>query len=112
MSLSKPFLANSFFALAAVLVAISYASSFQSGCLFDGKQGFGDLAASEPYSAVALVSFFCAILLLCAGLAFIKRWGPKQFIPALIVGVIVGLPMFGVLSFQASVHGTQQCHPS
>ncbi|HWU35002.1 MAG TPA: hypothetical protein VN023_07195 [Methylovorus sp.] len=112
MSLSKPILANSFFALAVAFIAISYASSFQSGCRFDGKQGGGDLVVSELYSGIALVSFFCAILLLCAGLGFIKRWGPKQFIPALIIGIVVGLPICGVLSFQASVHGAQQCHPS
>jgi len=70
------------------------------------------LAASEPYSAVALFSSFGAIGLLCSGLATVKQWALKQFIPALILGFVVGVPIFGVLAFEASIHGTQSCHPS
>ena len=112
MSISKPHISIFLFTLAVVLIVASYAFSFQSGCLFDGKQGYGDLAASEPYSAAALLTFFVGVGLLCSGLAVIKRWAAKQFIPALIVGLVVGVPIFGILSFEASIHGTQQCHPS
>ena len=112
MSFTKPQISIFLFALAAVLMAASYAFSFQSGCLFDGKQGYGYLAASEPYSAAALFSFFLGVGLLCSGLTVFKRWAAKQFIPALIVGLVVGVPVFGVLSFEASIHGTQQCNPS
>lgn len=32
------------------ILALSYYFSFRSGCLFDGKQGYGDLQAATIFS--------------------------------------------------------------
>ena len=111
MRASRPLLSISLIVSSVVLLAIASLCSYQSGCLFDGKQGFGDLAASEPYTTGALVAFVAALMLLCLGFSILRRWPLRQLLPALAIAAILGLPGFGFLSFEASIYGTQRCHP-
>lgn len=112
MHIVRPSIISLLFILSAGLLVAAYFCSYQSGCLFDGKQGYGDLAASEPYTAAAYLTFFGSVASFCFGYATIKRWSARQLIPALIVAFIIGLPVFLYFSFDAAVYGTQQCHPA
>lgn len=112
MLTSRPLLLTALIASSAVSLVVAGLCSYQSGCVFDGKQGFGDLAASEPYTIGALIAFVAAMTLLCLALSIRQRWSLTQFVPALAIAGILGIPIFELLSFEAAIYGTQQCHPT
>ena len=112
MLISRPLISIALIASSAISLAVAGLCSYQSGCVFDGKQGLGDLAASEPYTTGALIAFVAALVFLCLGFGILRRWSSTQLVPALVIAGMLGIPGFGFLSFEASIYGTKQCHPT
>ena len=100
------------FAISLFLLACVYYFSYRAGCLFDGKQGYGDLEASEPYSAGALGSFFAAVVVFILSVFFWSRPKIQSLIVVFVIVILLAIPIFIGLSFEGAVHGTQACHPS
>jgi hypothetical protein len=98
---------------AAFVIAAACYFSYRSGCVFDGKQGLGDLAASKPFSLWSLASVPASGLLFAIGVGLLSR---HPFWPAFSVGlgafVVLAIPLSFFALFSASISGTQACNPA
>jgi hypothetical protein len=95
------------------LLCLAAASLFayRSGCVFDGKQGYGDYAQGQFYDSLAWLFFFGGIgSLTAAGLSWSRRrW--LQTILAMAATFIVG-PLSLYLLLEWGIRGITTCKPS
>jgi|SRR6185312_14372911 len=98
---------------AALLIVAACYFSYRSGCVFDGKQGLGDLAASKPFSFWSMALLPASGLLFAAGIGLVSR---HPFWPAFSIGlgafVVLVIPLSFFALFSASISGTQACNPA
>jgi hypothetical protein len=96
--------------LAGILLVVMYATSYMSGCVFDGKQGFGDYALASRYDSVA---FFAMVgELVCLTLAaLIEFHRPHLQSTVAIAAILVGLPVNWYIAAMAASRGTIACGP-
>lgn len=75
--------------VAPLIAAFAYFSAYRAGCLFDGKQGMGDIDASTPWSIAGLVAV--VLTWLAASLAVPLIAGPT------VLRALGSVLFFGVL---------------
>jgi hypothetical protein len=79
-----------------------YYFSFQSGCLFDGKQGYGNLA---------LASLVFALISFSLGLHLYSQKSLNHVVSILLMALVFVIPIAWWVGFDAKIAGTQTCHP-
>ena len=98
---------------AALLIVAACYFSYRSGCVFDGKQGLGDLAASKPFSFWSLAMLPASCLLFAVGIGLVSS---HSFWPAFSVGlsafVVLVIPVSFFALYSASISGTHACNPA
>lgn len=99
--------------LSAVCIAGVCYFSYRSGCVFDGKTGTGDMAASKRFDLPWLVLLFLSFLFFMIGvsLAPVRRsW--HIFIGGLIGYAVLILPLTLFFMFLTANKGTSDCNPT
>lgn len=99
------------FASALILSGSAYYFAYQAGCVFDGKQGFGNFELSEIYTGASLALFVVAAMAFIGGFRW-KIWiSPRSVLPALAGALSIGLLLTMLIGFFAATQGTQVCKP-
>lgn len=99
-------------ALVLPIAALSYYFSFRSGCLFDGKQGYGDIHAASVFSWYSLLASLAALVSYSFGVYRLSQRNANKTAAMLLLSLTLGLPALFWLSFEGEIHGTQTCSPS
>ena len=94
-----------------VLLAGALALSYQSGCIFDPKQGLGDFARAERYDFIAGTLFFASSGCFAIGAVLgHSRWDLLRI--ALMVGGGIGAATIAIyFIFDSGVRGVIKCTP-
>jgi len=98
-------------ATAFALTALSYYLMWQSGCVFDSKQGFGDMQSAQRLSLWSYTLSIFALPTLAAGVALIWRKTWAAFFGTLLFVVILGAPLLIMLFLTAELSGVKACVP-
>lgn len=86
--------------------------AYLGGCVFDSKQGFGDLELANRYTEKNLLSLSGAWLFFSAGLSVRSGLTLSEVIKAALLAAIMVFPVWFIFSFEAEIKGTQTCHPT
>lgn len=109
--MAKPNIVSlAYFASALIFSGSAYYLSYQAGCVFDGKQGFGNLGLSEEYTGASLSLFVVGAMTFIGGFRR-KKWQLHSLQLALVGALSIGLLMFMLIGFFAATQGTQVCKP-
>ena len=93
-----------------LLLAGACFASYRSGCVFDGKQGYGDAARGQLYDAIAAILLVGEIGIF--GLAaLLSSRGPGQALAAVAAVVVLAGPVSLYIVFEAGIKGIVACKP-
>jgi fatty acid desaturase len=112
MSASNKLIAALCFVTSLLLFVGIYYFSYKSGCLFDGKSGYGDFDAAKPFNAAALASFLAAVAAFILSVYYWSRPKAQTLLQIFVIAVVLAIPIFVWCSFEGAVQGTQVCRPS
>ena len=84
--------------------------SYRSGCVFDGKQGYGNFALGTSYDSLAAVLLVADVACLVAAAIFSSHRPLPRAILA-VLAVLLGAPLGIYLMFEANLYGIAQCKP-
>lgn len=91
------------------ILAVSYYFTFRSGCLFDGKQGYGDINAAAVFEKWSLLADIVAIAIYSFGIYRLCLCDASRTAAMLLLSSVIGLPLVFWLSFEGEIAGTQSC---
>lgn len=94
------------------ILALSYYFSFRSGCLFDGKQGYGDIQAAATFSKWTLFTCLAAAITFSFGVYRLCHRDVNRTVAILLLSFMLGIPALFWLNFEGEISGTQTCSPS
>ncbi|MGJ0486903.1 MAG: hypothetical protein ACR65R_20545 [Methylomicrobium sp.] len=94
------------------VLALSYYFSFRSGCLFDGKQGYGDIQAASTFSKWSLFACVAAFVIFSLGAYHLCHRNANKTAAILLFSFVLGIPLLFWLNFEGEINGIQTCSPS
>ena len=94
-----------------VLLCAALVLSYQSGCIFDSKQGFGDFAKAQRYDSIAGTLFYASTGCFAIGAVLgHSRWDLLSV--ALMVGGGIAASTIAIhFLFESGMRGVIKCTP-
>jgi hypothetical protein len=111
MSLVARRIGWTFLAAAPLLAALSCYLNWQSGCLFDWKQGIGDYAAADHKATLAFLSMIAAWVCLPIAVTLIWRATVPVFLGSVLFFGMIAAPLAPLMLISAGDAGTRACGP-
>ena len=93
-------------------LALSYYFSFRAGCIFDSKQGFGDIHAAAAFARWELLATVSAIVMYSLGVYRLCFRNGNRTAGILLLSFVLGAPLLFWINFEGEVDGIQTCSPS
>lgn len=98
-------------AVAPLLAVFAYCCAYRAGCLFDSKEGVGDMQASDPWSIAGLAAVLLTWLSLSLAVPLIAGpSAPRALGSVLFFGILV-LPLGVLLLLAGESSGVVACMP-